>query len=140
MPHADILLVDDDQDIRDAIGLILRRAGYEVRTAVDGASALAELQRQVPDLVILDIMMTTDTEGFDLAFELRDDPSYAGMPIVLLTSFLRKVRDDGPDAFQHVLGEEWPARWLFEKPIEPGRLLAKVRDILEGDGGPQGAR
>jgi DNA-binding response OmpR family regulator len=132
MSAAEILVVDDDRDIRDSLCLLLRREGYTVRTAANGAEAMVELNRRRPDLVILDVMMSTDTEGFDLALELRDQKRFGGIPIVLLTSFLDKVRQEGPDAYQYILGEPWPARWLFEKPIEPSRLLAKVEALLAG--------
>ncbi len=128
----DILLVDDDPDIRDSISIILEKQGYQVRTAVNGKQALEALEQQRPDLMILDIMMATDTEGFDLAYDLREREEFEGMPIILLTSFLDKVRDEGPDQFQHILGEEWPAKWLFEKPVDTKKLLDKIEGILEG--------
>jgi DNA-binding response OmpR family regulator len=62
----EILLVDDDRDIRDSISIILEKNGYMVRTAANGREALAALEAKTPDLMILDIMMATDTEGFDL--------------------------------------------------------------------------
>ena len=133
MATKDILLVDDDPDIRDSLRIVLEKEGYSVRTAVNGKQALEELERQRPDLMILDIMMATDTEGFDLAFDLRDRPEFEGMPIVLLTSFMDKVREEGPDQFQHILGEEWPAKWLYEKPVDTKRLLEKIAGILEGE-------
>jgi len=133
MANNDILLVDDDPDIRDSLRIVLEKEGYRVRTASNGTQAMEELEKQRPDLMILDIMMATDTEGFDLAFELREKPEFEGMPIVLLTSFLDKVREEGPDQFQHILGEEWPAKWLFEKPVDTKRLLEKIGAILEGE-------
>mgnify|MGYP000625101032 CR=1 FL=1 len=128
----EILLVDDDRDIRDSIGIILEKAGYAVRTAANGKEALAELKKGKPDLMILDVMMSTDTEGFDLAYELKNKPEFENLPIIILTSFLEKVREDGPDKFQNILGEQWPAKWLFEKPVNPQKLLAKVQGILGG--------
>lgn len=127
----EILVVDDDMDIRDSLKIILEKNGYEVRLARNGAEALKELKDQVPDLMILDVMMSTDTEGFDLAYELKNSQEYENLPIILLTSFLEKVREDGPDQFQHILGEEWPAKWLFEKPIDSERLLKKLEGILK---------
>lgn len=128
----EILLVDDDRDIRDSIGIILEKNGYAVRTAANGKEALAELKKGKPDLMILDVMMSTDTEGFDLAYELKNKPEFENLPIIILTSFLEKVREDGPDKFQNILGEQWPAKWLFEKPVNPQKLLAKVQGILGG--------
>ena len=50
----------------------------------------------------------------------------------MLTSFLEKVRAEGPDQFQHILGEEWPAKWLFQKPVDNKKLLEKIKGILGG--------
>jgi two-component system, OmpR family, alkaline phosphatase synthesis response regulator PhoP len=128
----EILLVDDDPDIRDSIGIVLEKSGFAVRSAKNGREALAELKKKKPDLMVLDIMMSTDTEGFDLAFELRNTPGFENLPIILLTSFLEKVRAEGPDQFQHVLGESWPAKWMFEKPVDTKKLIAKIQGILGG--------
>ena len=125
-----ILMVDDDRDIRDSVRLILESNGYTVKTAGNGREALAALKNETPDLMILDIMMATDTEGFDLAYELKGKPEFENLPIIMLTSFLVKVRDEGPEKFQHILGEQWPAKWLFEKPVDSKKLLEKIAGIL----------
>ena len=128
----EILFVDDDRDIRDSIRIILQKNGYTVRTAANGREAILALETKIPDLMILDIMMTTDTEGFDLAYKLKSEPEFENLPIIIMTSFLEKVRDEGPDKFQHILGEEWPAKWLFEKPVDTRKLLDKIEGILSG--------
>jgi two-component system alkaline phosphatase synthesis response regulator PhoP len=128
----EILLVDDDPDIRDSIRVILEKNGYQVREAKNGKDALAELKTKKPDLMILDIMMSTDTEGFDLAYELKNSTQFENLPIILLTSFLDKVREEGPDQFQHVMGQEWPAKWMFQKPVDAKKLLSKIQGILAG--------
>ena len=128
----EILLVDDDRDIRDSLRIILEKNGFDVRAAANGREALVELKTKKPDLMILDVMMSTDTEGFDLAYELKNKPEFENLPIIILTSFLEKVREDGPDKFQNILGEQWPAKWLFEKPVNPQKLLAKIEGILGG--------
>ena len=69
-----ILLVDDDRDIRDSLRIILEKNGYTIRTAANGREALISLEELKPDLMILDVMMSTDTEGFDLAYELKNTP------------------------------------------------------------------
>jgi CheY-like chemotaxis protein len=130
--QAEILLVDDDRDFRDALQLILENHGYTVRTAGNRPEALEALKVKRPDLIILDVMMTTDTEGFDLAYEMRKEYGIGDLPIILLTSFLEKVRQQGPDQFQHIMGEAWPARWLFEKPVDTKKLIAKIEGILAG--------
>jgi len=129
----DILLVDDDRDIRDSLRIILETNGYAVNTATNGREALEALGTKVPDIMILDIMMSTDTEGFDLAYTLKQNPEFENMPIIILTSFLDKVRNEGPEQFQHILGEAWPAKWLFEKPVDTKKLLEKIEAILGGE-------
>ena len=128
---AAILVVDDDPDIRDAITIILKSNGYTVHTASNGKEAVASLEQNTPDLMILDIMMATDTEGFDLAYDLRERPEFKNLPIIMLTSFLDKVRQEGPDDFAYILGEQWPAQWLLEKPLDSAKLLDKIEDILK---------
>ncbi|MBU2509808.1 response regulator [bacterium] len=127
----EILLVDDDLDILDSLSIILKSNGYSVQTAINGQEALKSLITKKPDLMILDIMMTTETEGFDLAYELKNKPEFENLPVIIMSSFLDKVRESGPEAFQHILGEEWPAKWLFEKPVETDKLLAKIEAILD---------
>ena len=125
-----ILVVDDDADIRDTMRIVLESNGYKVVTACNGKEAMKILEAFTPDLMILDVMMSHDTEGFDLAFALKKDPAYEGMPIILLTAFMDKVREEGPDEYQHVMGQQWPAKWLFEKPVNHKRLLKKIEGIL----------
>lgn len=125
-----ILVVDDDPDIRDSLTIILKSHDYRVQTASNGKEAVKALSEQKPDLMILDIMMATDTEGFDLAYDLRENPEFKSLPIIMLTSFLDKVREEGPGDFAYILGEQWPAHWLFEKPLDTEKLLAKIKDIL----------
>jgi len=126
-----ILVVDDDPDIRHTLQVILERNGYTVKTARDGAQGLRTLEEYQPDLIIMDLMMNTDTEGYDTACAIRDNPRFAHLPIIMLTCFLEKVRQEGPDNFQKLLGEEWPANWLFEKPVDPAKLLAKIERIMK---------
>jgi len=128
----EILLVDDDPDLRDSLQIILEKKGYSVRTAANGREALEALEARRPDLMILDVMMTTETEGFDLAYEVKSRPGTEDLPIILLTSFLEKVREEGPDKFQHIMGKTWPAQWLFEKPVDTKKLIAKIEGILAG--------
>lgn len=129
-PKAEILVVDDDPDIVDSLRIILESNHYEVRTAANGSEALRALEDRVPDLMILDVMMATDTEGFDLAYKLRENPEFKNIPILMLTGFLDKVRREGPGQFEYILGEQWPAHWLLEKPVDSKKLLGKIEGIL----------
>ena len=128
--RAEILVVDDDADIVDSLRIILESNHFTVRTAANGREAMKALEDHLPDVMILDVMMTTDTEGFDLAFKLREEPAFKNLPILMLTGFLDKVREEGPGKFEYILGEQWPAHWLFEKPVDSKKLLAKIEGIL----------
>jgi two-component system, OmpR family, alkaline phosphatase synthesis response regulator PhoP len=125
-----ILVVDDDPDIVAASRIILEGNGYEVQTASSGKEALELLARGKPDLMLLDVMMASDTEGFDLAFKLKEDPEFKDLPIIMLTAFLDKVRTEGPGPFEFILGEQWPVEWLFEKPLDTKKLLARIEAIF----------
>jgi len=86
---------------------------------------------KTPDLIILDVMMSTDTEGFDLAYKLRDEPGYRNIPIIMVTGFHQKMAEDGPERFQHILGESWPVSHVFEKPVDPEELLSTIQAIIK---------
>jgi len=131
---ADILVVDDDRDLVNTISLILENAGYRIRTAHNGKDGFLRIQEKRPDLIILDVMMATDTEGFDLAHKLKRNPETSRIPILMLTSFPQKMAEEGPEKFQHIMEEGWPVTQFFEKPIDPSELLSAVRDILREEG------
>jgi two-component system phosphate regulon response regulator PhoB/two-component system alkaline phosphatase synthesis response regulator PhoP/two-component system response regulator VicR len=81
--------------------------------------------------MLLDVMMASDTEGFDLAFRLKEDPEFKDLPIIMLTAFLDKVRTEGAGPFEFIMGEPWPVEWLFEKPLDTKKLLAKIEAIFK---------
>jgi two-component system, OmpR family, alkaline phosphatase synthesis response regulator PhoP len=130
---ADILIIDDDKDLVSAMRVVLESKSYHVRTAHNGSEGYARIEEAPPDLIILDVMMATDTEGFDLAFKLRNQTAYKDIPIVMATSFPQKMSEEGPEKFQHILGENWPVTQFLEKPVDPEELLSTVETILRGE-------
>jgi DNA-binding response OmpR family regulator len=126
----DILIIDDDRDLVDSMRIILKSKGYAIRAAYNGTDGYAEMERKIPDLIILDVMMSTDTEGFDLAYKMQRNPRYKQIPILMLTSFPQKMAETGPENFQHIMGEDWPATLFFEKPIQPEKLVAAIEQML----------
>ncbi len=131
--EADILIIDDDKDLVGSMRIVLESKGHKVRTAADSKAGYAEIQAKIPDLIILDVMMTSDTEGFDLAYKLRNQAAYGEIPILMVTSFPKHMAEQGPEKFQHILGEDWPVTKFLEKPLDPEELLAAVADLLQGD-------
>jgi two-component system phosphate regulon response regulator PhoB/two-component system alkaline phosphatase synthesis response regulator PhoP/two-component system response regulator VicR len=127
---ADILIIDDDKDLVNSIEIILQTKNYQVRSAFNGKQGYDEIQKKIPDLILLDVMMATDTEGFDLAYKLKENPKYQDIPIIMITSFTQKMAEEGPDRFQHILGEAWPVSSFLEKPVDPEVLLSTVEKVL----------
>ena len=130
MDQIDILIIDDDRDLVNSIEIILQSKNYQVRKAFNGKDGFAQIENKIPDLVLLDVMMVTDTEGFDLAYKLRDNPMYRGIPIIMITAFTQKMAENGPERFQHIMGEAWPVSFFLEKPIDPEVLLTTVEAVL----------
>ena len=128
-----ILVVDDDPDIRWALQLALSSNGFRVREARHADEALEVMGEEMPDCIVLDVMMRTEIEGFNLARELKSRPETSEVPIIILTSFLDKVRNEGPDKFIDIVGQEWPATWLFEKPVNNKKLIAKIKSAVQGN-------
>jgi two-component system, OmpR family, alkaline phosphatase synthesis response regulator PhoP len=126
----DILIIDDDRDLVHSMRIVLESGQYTVRTAYNGKEGYKMIEEKLPDLIILDVMMATDTEGFDLAYKLRNQERYRDVPILMLTAFPQKMAEAGPDKFQHIMGEEWPVTQFMEKPVDPDVLLKTAADLL----------
>lgn len=128
---ADILIIDDDRDLVESIRIVLESRKYGVRTAHNGKDGFKQVQEKAPDLILLDVMMATDTEGFSLAYKLRNNPAYKDIPIIMVTGFTKKMAETGPEKFQHIMGENWPVTQFLEKPIDPEELLSVIEKVLE---------
>ncbi len=126
----DILIIDDDRDLIESVRIVLESKAYQVRTAHNAQEGFKQIQQKVPDLIVLDVMMTTDTEGFDLAYKLSRDANFSNIPILMVTAFPKKMAEQGPGSFQHILGEAWPVSQFLEKPIHPDELLKAVKGLL----------
>ncbi len=127
---ADILIIDDDRDLVESIRIVLESRKYGVRTAYNGKEGYQKIQEKAPELIILDVMMATDTEGFSLAYKLRNNPAYKEIPIIMVTGFTKKMAEEGPEKFQHIMGESWPVTQFLEKPIDPEVLLSVIEEAL----------
>lgn len=128
--NKNILVIDDDKDMVNAVRMILESRNYEVRTAFNGKEGFARIEERLPDFIILDVMMSTDTEGFDLAYKLKNHKLYRDIPILMLTSFPQEIAKQGPEKFQHIMGESWPVSEFMEKPVDPDQLLSTIKEIL----------
>lgn len=112
---ARVLVVDDDQAIAEMVSIVLRGKGFDVATAADGPTALEELPRLDPDLVVLDLMLP-GMDGIEVCRRIRQG---SGVPIIMLTA-----RSDTADV---VDGLEAGADDYLTKPFEPEELVARIR-------------
>jgi DNA-binding response OmpR family regulator len=128
MAQGKILIIDDDPDITEAMTVVLTNRGYEVRSAQDGSEGMERLNEARPDLIILDVMMRTSQEGFELSRELKHNEKFKDIPILMLTGVKQKTGLD----FKTTAGDEsWlPVDEYLDKPVKPDVLLAKVEDLL----------
>jgi DNA-binding response OmpR family regulator len=125
-----ILLVEDEANILEAIGFILSRDGWEVLGHGKGETALAEIERVAPDILVLDVMLP-GRSGFDILRDLRAQPATEALPVLLLTA--KGQTRDREQAM--ALG----ANAFLTKPFSNDELVATVRSLSEGSAPPSAA-
>lgn len=118
---AKILIVDDEKDLLELLGMNLAVEGYIVRTAESGAEALSSIRTDRPDLVLLDVMLG-DISGIKLAGKLKNSPETAGIPIIMLTA-----KDSETDV---IVGLSVGADDYVTKPFSTAVLVARIEAVL----------
>jgi two-component system alkaline phosphatase synthesis response regulator PhoP len=122
-----ILIVDDDPDILDGIFVILESQDYHLRTARDGLQCLKLLKEDVPDLLILDLLMPR-MDGWGVIREVRSDSRYANMPIMVLTTV---IEDASRRRYELETGQAMDIQAYIEKPAKPTELLDMVEKLSQ---------
>jgi CheY-like chemotaxis protein len=123
-----ILIIDDDPDFVDITRQILETKEYEVRSAYSPEEGWASLKDEVPDILILDVMMGRGAEGFIMARKIRQDERFSKMPILMLTSMREQTGFDFPGEPKH--SKFLPVDDYVEKGVEPKVLLDKIAQQL----------
>ena len=113
-----ILIVEDEASIAEVVSLYLKRAGYNVQIASDGRQALSMLERQIPDFVILDLMLP-EVDGLSIARWLR---ARSDVPIIMLTARREEI--------DRIAGLEMGADDYVVKPFSPQELVSRVRAVM----------
>ena len=128
MENAKILIVDDDLDLTKALQITLENQQYTVLTAADRTEGMEKVKAEKPDLVILDVMMSTWQDGFEVARELKKDLEFKDILILMLTG----VKERSGIEFKSTAGDPtWcPVDGFLDKPVESDILLAEVRKLL----------
>jgi two-component system cell cycle response regulator DivK len=116
-----ILVVEDQEDNRQILRDLLGASGFEMREAGDGEAALAEVAKQRPDLILMDIQLPI-LDGYETTRRLKSNPDTKAIPIIVVTSYAlsgdeSKARAAGCDAY-------------VTKPYSPRALLAKIKEFL----------
>ncbi len=123
-----ILIVDDDPDFVEMNRAVLVAGGYEVISAGRAKDGIKMIKEESPDLLLLDVMMGSDVEGFDAVEEIRALPGGRELPIIMITSFDKHHKTawaDKPD-------KAWvDVERYLNKPVSPEDLLSEVKEALK---------
>jgi DNA-binding response OmpR family regulator len=125
MTDKQILIVEDEPSIAEVVGLYLGRAGFQVQIASDGKRAMSMLEKQIPDLVIMDVMLP-EIDGISLTRWLRER---SNVPIILVTARREEI--------DRITGLEMGADDYVVKPFSPQELVSRVRAVLRRTGREQ---
>jgi DNA-binding response OmpR family regulator len=116
-----VLIVDDEPNIVLSLQFLMKKTGFEVRTAKDGEEAMAEISRAAPDLVLLDVMMPK-IDGFSICKQIRANPDWKDMRIIMLTARGRDVEREK--------GLALGADDYITKPFSTKDAIARVEAVL----------
>jgi DNA-binding response OmpR family regulator len=116
-----VLIVDDEPNIVLSLQFLMKKSGFEVRTAKDGEEAMAEISRAAPDLVLLDVMMPK-IDGFSICKQIRANPEWQDMRIIMLTARGRDVEREK--------GLALGADDYITKPFSTKDAIARVEAVL----------
>jgi CheY-like chemotaxis protein len=122
MSHPSVLVVDDDEGIRETLQEVLTAEGFDVTVAENGAVALEAMRSTLPDVVLLDLMMPV-MSGWELLETVGGDESLRGTPIIVLSAMSAPLASKG--AFGGV-------RCCFSKPVDLGALLSALETVTAG--------
>jgi DNA-binding response OmpR family regulator len=123
---AKILVIDDDPDLVESVTIILENKNHDVIQAYGGIEGLEKAKAEKPDAIILDVMMP-DKDGYEVCKELKGDPEYSDIPILLLTAVVSQIPNS---SYTSRMGMETEADDYIDKPVEPGELVKLVERLL----------
>ena len=120
-----ILIVDDDPDFVEATRIVLEGEGYAVISAADGDESLEVIRAEKPDLIILDVIMSSILDGLNVTLQLQEDPDHKDIPVVMVTSIANTdyAALFPTDEYVHINA-------FMTKPVLPDRLLQQVSRLL----------
>jgi len=123
---AKILVVDDDPDFVETTRIVLEKAGHTVSSAADGSEALEKVNEDAPELIVLDVIMSSILDGLSVSQQLSDHPDFKHIPIIMITSIANTDYAElfPTDEYVHLDS-------FLTKPVAPDRLLEEVGRLLK---------
>jgi CheY-like chemotaxis protein len=123
-----ILVIDDDPDFVETTKSILETKQYNVNVAYNADEGFAKLEEEIPDAIILDVMMGNRAEGFIFARKIKEDTRFNKIPILVMTSITEQTGFDFPGEPIHP--KFFPIDKFMEKPVEPQVLLEEIGRLI----------
>lgn len=123
-----ILIIDDDVDFIDLNKAVLENSGFEVVTAFSGREGMDKVIFELPDLILLDLMMEKYDTGFGFAKQLKADPRYKDIPILMISSV---AGETGYDFSQDLDGYWMKTDDFVKKPVPPEELVKRINGLIE---------
>jgi len=122
-----ILIVDDDVDFVDACRNFLEAAGYEINCETLEVKVLAAIRVFMPQLILLDVAMKTETSGFDIADKINQDKELRSIPIMFLTGYFKRANLINRE---NKILEKWSnVKVILSKPVKPTTLLEAIKKV-----------
>jgi CheY-like chemotaxis protein len=120
-----ILIVDDDPDFVEATRIVLEQHGHETLSAASGDEGLQVIRSEKPDLVVLDVIMSSILDGLNVSQQLQEDPEFKDIPIIMVTSIANTdyAALFPTDEYVHISA-------FMTKPISPDQLMSQVNRFL----------
>ena len=123
-----ILIIDDDVDFVDLNKAVLENSGFEVMTAFSGREGMDKVKFDAPDLILLDLMMEKYDTGFGFSKQIKADPRYSNIPILMISSV---AGETGYDFSQDLDGYWMKTDDFLNKPVPPEELVKRINILIE---------
>jgi len=126
-PKARILLVDDDRDFLEMHKAVLLNNGYDVLTATSSQEGLEKVRAEMPDLIVLDLMMEEHDAGFSFSKQIKSDPLFKKIPVIMVTAVAETTG--------YRFSREQDGYWMktddfLDKPVDPKIFVGKIEQLL----------
>ncbi len=124
-----VLLIDDDEDLLNALCITIESQGFDTEQASNAEEGFTKLKSKRPDLIVLDVMMDDELDGYNLLHQIKQDPEYSDIPIIQLTGMKDQLGVNLRSAVEDQ--ENLPKVYYEDKPVDPLLLVNRIIKLLE---------